>query len=151
MNKVIALTGRVASGKSTALYAFGRLGARFLSLDHLLFYFDEEAGYNDRQTVSLTEKYIKQFRDNSDDGILVFEMSQWVVDELHDLFDLIVVVESDAELRLSRLKNRSPYFTHDSYVPKFEANIVFDNNSDKASLWRQIEDFYNGLLVAKTV
>jgi len=146
MGKVIGLTGEICSGKSCALYAFGRLGARFLSLDHLAWTVGQGKLLDDNEYLSITAERIVQYRNANSIPDLVFEVSLWVIEALFHLFDETIVITCDQDIRANRLlarigqsRKNVEHFTCDNFQYTFSPTKLFINNKRKVDLWREIE------------
>lgn len=146
MGKVIGLTGEIGSGKSCALYAFGRMGARFLSLDHLAWAIGRGRLLEDDEYLSITAERIAQYRRARPIPDLVFEVSLWVAEAMPHLFDEILIVTCDRNIRADRLSVRIgqprkdvEHLTWGNFQYTFPPSKYFVNNGRKVDLWKEIE------------
>lgn len=150
--KVIAITGEIGSGKSTALYAFGRMGARFLSQDHLIYeYFGTDIP-EDEEVFAIIQKHINEYRKVTPSVPLFVEVHPWVADKGGIKWDYIITVVAGCQLRRQRLAKRGGYPTEDTYYLTdpygigIGADHSFMNHKTKIDLWRRLEQFYKGLV-----
>jgi dephospho-CoA kinase len=149
MGRVIGLTGEIGSGKSCALYAFGLLGARFLSLDHLAWTIGQGKVLEDDEYLSIVTERIAQYRSANPVSDLVFEVSLWVVEAMPHLFDEIVVITSNRKIRAKRLSVRIgqkvkdvEHLTWGDFKYTFGVTKYFANNKAKIDLWRDVETWW---------
>ena len=117
--KIIALTGEPCSGKSSSLYHFGKLGARFLNFDHILATITDARNYKNfseawkdyksayNEALEFSKIKIDEFRKSGSNAILVFEANQWVVQSLEKHFDAIVKIQADEKIRVDRQMART--------------------------------------------
>lgn len=136
MSKIVALTGNKCAGKSTALYCFGKLGARFLHQDylqHLLPPIDIKI---------IIKQQLDSYKKANPIVPLIAEVHLDIVKSFPEWFDQIVIIESELDFRIKRLQTRNP---EDALV---DANFtiiptyVITNNGTKEELADKISSLW---------
>jgi dephospho-CoA kinase len=156
-NKVYAITGEIGSGKSTALYAFGRMGARFLSQDHIIFKHFGTNIVEDQEVIDVLQKHIDDYRKAEPSVPLFIEIHLWILAKKQISVDQIIVISANRQKRRERIAKRGGYpveytnYLTDPYGIGFGSDRAFLNNKDKLDLWRKLEKYYKKIVVPKMV
>ena len=195
---VVALTGGIGAGKSTAARYFAELGALVIDADQLariaiergsegfgevILRFGEEITTNgdiDRRKLSelifsdsqartdleaiihprVQALFAEAVEDLSENQILIYEIPLLVETGAAEKFDYVITVESDQDLRVSRLLKKGLYISQidkrmatqaSSQAREAIADSVIRNDGDEDSLLRQVENLWEGVLLPRSV
>ena len=195
---VVAITGGIGAGKSTAARYFAELGALVIDADQLariaiergsegfgevILRFGEEITTNgdiDRRKLaelifsySQARTYLEAIihprvqalfaeavEDLSENQILIYEIPLLVETGAAEKFDYVITVESDQDLRVSRLLKKGLYISQidkrmatqaSSQAREAIADSVIRNDGDEDSLLRQVENLWEGVLLPRSV
>jgi dephospho-CoA kinase len=195
---VVALTGGIGAGKSTAARCFAELGALVIDADQLariaiergsegfgevILRFGEEITTNgdiDRRKLAelifsdsqartdleaiihprVQALFAEAVEDLSENQILIYEIPLLVETGAAEKFDYVITVESDQDLRVSRLLKKGLYISQidkrmatqaSSQAREAIADSVIRNDGDEDSLLRQVENLWEGVLLPRSV
>ena len=195
---VVALTGGIGAGKSTAARYFAELGALVIDADQLariaiergsegfgevILRFGEEITTNgdiDRRKLAelifsdsqartdleaiihprVQALFAEAVEDLSENQILIYEIPLLVETGAAEKFDYVITVESDQDLRVSRLLKKGLYISQidkrmatqaSSQAREAIADSVIRNDGDEDSLLRQVENLWEGVLLPRSV
>ena len=195
---VVALTGGIGAGKSTAARYFAELGALVIDADQLariaiergsegfgevILRFGEEITTNgdiDRRKLAelifsdsqartdleaiihprVQALFAEAVEDLSENQILIYEIPILVETGAAEKFDYVITVESDQDLRVSRLLKKGLYISQidkrmatqaSSQAREAIADSVIRNDGDEDSLLRQVENLWEGVLLPRSV
>ena len=195
---VVALTGGIGAGKSTAARYFAELGALVIDADQLariaiergsegfgevILRFGEEITTNgdiDRRKLAelifsdsqartdleaiihprVQALFAEAVEDLSENQILIYEIPLLVETGAAEKFDYVITVESDQDLRVSRLLKKGLYISQidkrmatqaSSQAREAIADSVIRNDCDEDSLLRQVENLWEGVLLPRSV
>ena len=195
---VVALTGGIGAGKSTAARYFAELGALVIDADQLariaiergsegfgevILRFGEEITTNgdiDRRKLAelifsdsqartdleaiihprVQALFAEAVEDLSENQILIYEIPLLVETGAAEKFDYVITVESDQDLRVSRLLKKGLYISQidkrmatqaSSQALEAIADSVIRNDGDEDSLLRQVENLWEGVLLPRSV
>ena len=195
---VVALTGGIGAGKSTAARYFAELGALVIDADQLariaiergsegfgevILRFGEEITTNgdiDRRKLAelifsdsqartdleaiihprVQALFAEAVEDLSENQILIYEIPILVETGAAEKFDYVITVESDQDLRVSRLLKKGLYISQidkrmatqaSSQAREAIADSVIRNYGDEDSLLRQVENLWEGVLLPRSV
>ena len=195
---VVALTGGIGAGKSTAARYFAELGALVIDADQLariaiergsegfgevILRFGEEITTNgdiDRRKLAelifsdsqartdleaiihprVQALFAEAVEDLSENQILIYEIPLLVETGAAEKFDYVITVESDQDLRVSRLLKKGLYISQidkrmatqaSSQAREAIADSVIRNYGYEDSLLRQVENLWEGVLLPRSV
>lgn len=195
---VVALTGGIGAGKSTAAQYFADLGALVIDADQLariaiergsegfgevILRFGEEITTNgdiDRRKLAeiifsdpraradleaiihprVQALFAEAVEDLAENQVLIYEIPLLVETGAAEKFDYVITVESDLDLRVSRLLKKGLYISQidkrmatqaSSQAREAIADSVIRNDGDEDSLLRQVENLWEGVLLPRSV
>lgn len=195
---VVALTGGIGAGKSTAAQYFADLGALVIDADQLariaiergsegfgevILRFGEEITTNgdiDRRKLAeiifsdpraradleaiihprVQALFAEAVEDLAENQVLIYEIPLLVETGAAQKFDYVITVESDLDLRVSRLLKKGLYISQidkrmatqaSSQAREAIADSVIRNDGDEDSLLRQVENLWEGVLLPRSV
>jgi dephospho-CoA kinase len=104
--------------------------------------------------------FAEAVEDLAEDQILIYEIPLLVETNAAEKFDYVITVESDQELRVSRLLKKGLYISQidkrmaaqaSSQAREAVADSVIRNDGDEDSLLRQVENLWEGVLLPRSV
>lgn len=148
MQKVIALTGEICTGKSTALCDFARQGARIMSTDMLVYMTVGNKLLEDEEVAELLKAKIEEYRSCNIDIPFIVETHMWIVESYRDMFDDVIMVTCRQDYRILRAmlrikcdyKNASA-LVGDRFKRTFKVSKIFYNNGSPKELTQQIQAY----------
>lgn len=148
MNKVYAITGENGAGKTTALCALKRMGARILSTDYFIVKYIEidKTKLNPHIVCDFISKKISDYKRFNSPTPLFIEISLPLLKLIEDLFDEIIIISVNSEIRENRNNARNISHKNSDLLGKFEKFIEFDNNNTEIELYKQLEQFYKTIV-----
>ena len=104
--------------------------------------------------------FAEAVEDLSENQILIYEIPLLVETGAAEKFDYVITVESDQDLRVSRLLKKGLYISQidkrmatqaSSQAREAIADSVIRNDGDEDSLLRQVENLWEGVLLPRSV
>lgn len=148
MHKVIALTGEICSGKSSALCFFKLQGARIVSTDMLTYMVAKNRFLESNEIRDLLQKQIDEYHHMKVDVPLVIETHLWVVEEYGSMFDDVVLVEALTGDRVKWGMERmgmsylnAYWMMRGKFKRTFKVSKIFRNHGSKEELAQQIKEY----------
>jgi len=148
MNKVLAITGENGAGKTTALCAFKRMRAQILSTDYFIVQYMNiyKESLNPRIVCDLISKQISDYRRFNSSIPLFVEISLPLLKLIEDVFDEIIIISANSEIREIRNNLRNIPHRNSDLLGQFDKFIEFDNNNSEIDLCKQLEQFYKTIV-----